>query len=666
MIKMSKSAFGLVSAVIVCGMSLCLSPVQGTDKPWEPTGKETPASMKARTSTINRPKEVGKYYEATVPDTLDLAERAWLGINHFTSIVSEDYDYEMYGRADFDKSGGSSAWPGYMVFECSQISGCQAKCMEAMAMERLMSGSQQHLEREARMLEMMVSLLGEDGLHYNVPPSGGRKPWLGPEEYRPFAYVHGQARMMRAMIRWYQYTGDPVWKERIDRMVDGFDRLLVAHKDDYAYIPLGGWLPGPDFYYTSSYLKGRGWKDTTEPVDEKRGDEASLFCQQGHFAGVLANWYVLSGNEQALRLSGQMTRFLTKPKFWADWPGGEYPGVVGAEHAHWRGHFHGYMCALRSILEYAETVNDSRLKLFAQEGYEWARQAGLARIGLVGDGQGCGLARMIGLAIKLTDAGLGDYWEDVDLYIRNQGTEMQFTPEDIPHVQKLIEKNPNAPPPRERNTEHPTGTNVGVIEAAMGAVAAQPSKGVWFSCCTGWGNQGLFYAWEGTLRYADGVARVNLLLNRASLWMDVDSYLPYEGKVVLRNKAAREAFVRIPLWVDMKAVGCRIGDQIVRLEWFGNYLRFRDLRVGDVVTIEFPVAKRIERWTLQPKEHFLIWQLPGGTTHTIKFKGNTVVELSPPLRPGFWVYQDRAEKYKLAKAPVKNVTRYVTPQTLKW
>ena len=31
---------------------------------------------------------------------------------------------------------------------------------------------------------------------------------------------------------------------------------------------------------------------------------------------------------------------------------------------------------------------------------------------------------------------------------------------------------------------------------------------------------------------------MNLLLNRASPWIDVDSYLPYEGRVQLKNKTA--------------------------------------------------------------------------------------------------------------------------------
>jgi hypothetical protein len=593
-----------------------------------------------------------------------LAERGRLGVNHLVSIISPKDDYEMYWRADFDSSVDRWAWPGYMWFQCSPLFACQPKAMMALAMERLMTGSRQHLEREARMLEMMVSHLGDDGIYY-VPPTGGGKPWLGPEEYRPYANVHGQGRMMYAMIGWYQYTSDPAWKDRIDRMVNGLDRRMVVHKDEYAYFPTHGWMPQE--YLRSCYLKSRGWKDTAEPKSEKGGEEGSLFNHQGHIPGALALWYRLSGNEQALRLSGQLVRFLTKPQFWADWRGGEYPGVVGAEHAHWAGHFHGHVNTLHAVLEYAIAANDSHLKVFVRDGYEWGRQAGLARIGVVGDGQGCGLGRLIGLAIKLTDAGVGDYWEDVDLYIRNHGTEMQFTPEDIPYLRKLLEKNPNPPRPPEMIADHPTGTNVGVVDASMGGFSMQylPFKTGWALCCSPWGNLGIAYAWEGTLRYVDGVARVNLLLNRASPWMDIDSYLPHQGKVVLRNKAAREALVRIPLWVDKKAVECRVSERIVRPEWIENYLAFRGLRAGEVVMIEFPMAERVERWTAPPPGPYVMG-LPKGTTYTVKFKGNTVVELSPPLAPGSWLYQDRPEKYKVAEAPMKRVTRYVTPTVLRW
>jgi len=63
------------------------------------------------------------------------------------------------------------------------------------------------------------------------------------------------------------------------------------------------------------------------------------------------------------------------------------------------------------------------------------------------------------------------------------------------------------------------------------------------------------------VRESQGVAQVNLLLNRASPWLDIDSYLPYQGKVVIRNKTARLIAVRIPRWADLGAVHSRLNDR---------------------------------------------------------------------------------------------------------
>ncbi len=673
--KLAKST-ALTALILAAG--LWLSPVQGAEEPWKPTGKETPESMRARTTAMSRPKAVGSYYKATVPDTLDLAEHARLGINHLTSIISEKENCEMYWRGDFGKAD-MWAWPGHLWFQVSPLAACQPKAMEALAMERLMSGSQQNLELEAKMLQEMASHLGEDGIFY-IPPTDGKKPWLGPEKDRPYANTHGQGRMMRAMIAWYQYSGNPRWKELVDRMADGLDRHFVVHKEDYAYVPTHGWMP--EEYLRSNYLKDRGWKDTAEPENEKGGEEGSLFNHQGHLAGALAHWYLLTGNERALRLSGELVRFLTKPKFWADWKGGDYPGVIGAEHAHWTGHFHGHINTLRAILEYAIAANDPRLMQFVRDGYEWTRQAGLARIGLAGDGQGCGLGRLIGLAIKLTDAGIGDYWEDVDLYIRNHGTEMQFTPEDIPYAEGLLKKNPPdlAPPPEivsafmlqsrypkglppGMEPDRPVGSRAGFLQACLGTFPFNPGQDGWSLCCSTHGNMGLFYAWDGALRYTNGSVQVNLLLNRASTWMDVDSWLPYEGKVILRNKEAKEAWVRIPLWVNRTGVQCRVGGRAANPEWFGNYVRFKGLKPNDEVTIEFPMEERIEHWTLPPNS---LPQITGGVSFAIRFRGNTVLEIQPPLLPGTSLYQTRLEKYGAAQAPMKRTIRYVTSQRLVW
>lgn len=574
---------------------------------------------------INAPAMPGSYYAAEAPDTLDLAERARLGLNHFLDIMRDEYDYEMPLTIDFPS-------PVTLQMHGNSLGGCQPKAMEAMAFLRLMTGSKEGLAREAKMLEMMVSMFGKDGLHW-VPGSPDKK-WLNISE--PFAMVHGQGRILRAMVAWSQYTGDPTWTDRISGLVNGIDRVVV-HKKDYAYFPVRG-------HYEAEYLRScyteKGWRDVGEPANEKFGEEGSLFNHQGHVPGGMATSYLLTGNKDALRLSGELVSFLTKPNFWADWERGDYPGVAGAEHAHWQGHWHGHINTLRAILDCAVVANDPRLMAFVRDGYEWARQLNLARIGYFDD-QGCACGRIIGLAVKLSLAGVGDYWEDVDQYIRNHGIEMQIVPQDMEYLRSLSRGQLDEAAARR-------------LATAIGGYAGRASKNCTWLCCSPHGLMGVFYAWDGILRYSGGAARINLLLNRASPWMDVDSHLPYEGKVVLRNKQAREVFARVPLWADKNAIRCRVNNGEVAKVWFDQYLRFQGLRPGDILTLEFPMVETTEKWTL------------GNQVHTCRFRGNTLTEISPPLPNGLPLYKRRAEECKAAKAPMKKVTRYVTPHVLKW
>src|SRR5262249_16791153 len=91
-----------------------------TDRPHPPKPRSDQVGASAPL-----PARIGSYYDAEVPDTLDLAERARLGLNHFTSIIIEDLDYpEMYYQGDFAPGGGHAS-PGYMFAELPPIFACQ-------------------------------------------------------------------------------------------------------------------------------------------------------------------------------------------------------------------------------------------------------------------------------------------------------------------------------------------------------------------------------------------------------------------------------------------------------------------------------------------------------------------------------------------------------------
>ena len=203
------------------------------------------------------------------------------------------------------------------------------------------------------------------------------------------------------MRTWFQMSDDKRMVEAVAQMARGIRDELAVNTASYSYIPVYGYYPND--YLTACYV-ARGWRDKVEPPDEKFGEEEILFNQQGHYGGALSWAYRLTNDEEVLELAGRFVNFTLLPKFWSDWPAGEYPYVVGAEHAHWQGHWHGYVNTLRSVLEYARIVNDTRLLQFVRDGYEWARQKGIARIGYVPDGQGCALGRLIGLAVQMSMA----------------------------------------------------------------------------------------------------------------------------------------------------------------------------------------------------------------------------------------------------------------------
>jgi hypothetical protein len=136
-------------------------------------------------------------------------------------------------------------------------------------------------------------------------------------------------------------------------------------------------------------------------------------------------------------------------------------------------------------------------------------------------------------------------------------------------------------------------------------------------CCTANGARTLYCAWDQIVTEQDGLVRVNLLLNRASPWLDVDSYLPVEGKVVLHIKRASRVAVRVPEWCVPFEVDVAVGDETRRPHVEGRYVHVDDLTPGDRVALEFPVPERTLRRTI------------AGQTYELRLRGSNVVAIEP-------------------------------------
>ena len=144
---------------------------------------------------------------------------------------------------------------------------------------------------------------------------------------------------------------------------------------------------------------------------------------------------------------------------------------------------------------------------------------------------------------------------------------------------------------------------------------------------------------------------MNLLLNRASSWADVDSHIPYTGRVDVKVKQPLELFVRIPEWATPDQVRCVVGAQNRPLRVRNRYVQVGAVKPTEVVTLTFPIAERVDEMSIEKQKYTLIR------------KGNEVVHIDPqgtecPL------YQ-RAH-YRENQAPSKKVTRFVSRETMEW
>src|SRR5690348_6458966 len=108
-------------------------------------------------------------HNVSVPASLDLVERARLGINGLTGTLDPAVDYEPYFLTFY------AARPAYMVHWSSMVSGVLPKYVGALALLRCMSGCDDHRDIEASLINSVLGNIAEDGLIYDRVDV--RRPW---------------------------------------------------------------------------------------------------------------------------------------------------------------------------------------------------------------------------------------------------------------------------------------------------------------------------------------------------------------------------------------------------------------------------------------------------------------------------------------------------------
>ena len=611
----------------------------------------------------------GRRYQDTVPDTLDIAERAKLCIHALTSITDPNADMEVYWLASFGRN------PPVMQHDFNDWVANVEGLKETLPLLRLATGSSENDNVDPMWMQTALKEIGPDGMVY-IPMKG--RPWSRislPKSYvTPFWKTDGTftptlgadvaqvtdtaacQRMLGTMTLYYLRDRNPMWKVTIEKMITRLTALAVD-KGDHAYWPRGGLEPF-----------GRFGPDAPMPTGF-RGEETN-----GRMIMGLAQYYKATDYEPARVLAGKLANYL---QFHAGYYQPDGPWLFGDPEREWwtarwhieqitnGGHGHAHGIGLLSTLEYAAAVGDQQLLEFVRGSYEWAKANSAPIIGFfpeafVPDYPRCEadtIADMLSIAIKLTLAGTGDYWDDADRWTRNHFSESQIV--DPSWIYRATSKLPLTPVAFNETADHVPERSVGAFAgwSAPNDFNIYDPKDFPHSiqhCCTGNMGRALYYIWEHMVHHDQGELRVNLLLNRASEWADVYSHIPYQGKVEVKVKTPLQTvLVRMPEWVTAKDPGLTAltNGHAVNFHWEGRYLNLGSARPGDTIAVNFPIPRR------QTKVRI------GGVDYTLDIKGNTVVNIDPPGQNGPF-YQ---RSYYLAeRAPARKVERFIPADPIVW
>ncbi|MFH1998083.1 MAG: hypothetical protein ABIK28_00315 [Planctomycetota bacterium] len=539
----------------------------------------------------------GTRYDDVVPATLDFAEMAELSLAGMTRPLDEARDYTLYFLTVWNRN------PAVLRHE-EGSDACQAKFTGPLVLNRILCGSEYNLEIEKKVLTRYLADL----------------------ESEVFNSSGSSTRILEGFIMHYLRDGNPLWKSLVTETVNRWIQSLESTPD------------------------GNGcWK-----VDDKKA--SSFWAQDPWKDEILLLADRFFHNKEAFETAGKHLRYVRHESGLFDRRGRFFDD-------HGR-HFHIHALYLLTFLDYALQHEDKDIQAdwirFVKRSYEWAKSKDAGSSSLIGffpefvhspQSEGCCIADMVALALKLSKADAGAYWDDADRWIRNHFTEIQLT------RAKGIELEAWSRSFDKTETVEPNESDVDVSERCVGAFSGWPGVNEWVHpakrgiqhCCTGNACRTLFYVWDGIMDYADNALNVNLMLNRASKEADIYSYLPYSGRLVVKVKEPCETVrIRIQDWISRKALQGCVNGLKRPLKWDGSFLTFDKIKQGDLVELTFPVDERTQEERI------------GDTKYRFVLRGSTVVEVQP--KGSICPLYDRGF-YRKDTAPTKKVRRFISPES---
>lgn len=565
-----------------------------------------------------------------IPDTLTLEERAAAALNAMTGMADQDFDHIPFFAANLMQE------PAHLTHGDWDYGSSHGRMVDGMILARHMSGSEQGTEIEAKYRANLLSFFKEDGLSYRQ--QNPHRDW------EPNANFIDQRAVILSLTTWYMSSGDERVKEAADKHVTALKRVAIKEREVW--------------YYPASEYKDGGWP-SSNAVQLRLAPDPAAFC--GRLIMPLLKYHELTGNADALELCEFFAALIVQRSgvFNKD-------GSFNDSLAYRSGHFHTRLGTLDALARFGAFTKDASLINFVERSYAWALTQCTAFGWTPGDlkeqayeHETCSLVDLISTGITLAQSGYTQYWGTVERFIRNHLAESQLL--EMGWVKETKDTAGNVPG---------LITYSDIADRTRGAFAGYSAPNDFCCdvnhgrghtsdlqiCCLGSGTRGLYMGWSNTVTEHKGTVSVNFLLNRGSAWLDVDSYLPHEGKVVLHiHRDIPRLRVRIPEWAGWAKVsfvreqGGEVseGNGSEPSRWVNEvFLLLGAAKAGEKITITFPLSVRKTIETAIGQTFETLWRgddvidiSPQGTKHPF-YSGRKVYD-EAPLREGSYVRHEQ-------------------------
>ena len=521
-------------------------------------------------------------------DRYDPAESARLVRHYIMSMVDKAYDNLPYWLLLPNKKPAEAA---HCRVDDAELVG---SWYEGLTSAMRMLGSDEGDEVKQSLRRHLMKSWGEHGLRFCE-----KYPWT----HTVHASFHEMGYILPALnLITEEYPDDEIAEKRTRELIEGMRSLVIERKVRTFWS--GDFEEEEPIYEFPNdvYLKDGGF-DLTRHTG--RGEQA---IRNATSLQALVRRYELKGDKTALDLATGIANYVLGPARYFNYK------------MEFFGHVHSAVWFACGLVRLGKLTDNKEYILKGKGIYDYVRSLS-SSFGWVPEYaqwhpmeeehcETCCIRDMILCALELINCSYTEYWNDINLFARNQLVENQVRYTGYVQCDNSLPDG-NGITYRDIDKRMKGGFTGGSEPNSISLTRFRSIAG----CCVGTAPVALKAVWDNAVTEENGALILNIPFDKETGELSVRSFIPDEGKITLTAKKSCRAGIRKYAWMGDK-ITYRINEaQVAPQEADG--LSVFSLNEGDCLEITFPLE------TVEKKETVR------GTLYTVYWRGCDVVDITP-------------------------------------